>query len=154
MDIIANKKFVSGLVVSGLSHNEIAILATGIIIFAMATLLVVRRIQRSSHAKIRNAQTNEAVAKNQRRRISEGMKRVEIENRALQQKLNSAQKLVKQVMAEGGKLLDTYHLDYSDIDFGGDDEEDRCKLGEGAQVICASCWHSTQQRAAACSTAH
>ena len=38
-------------------------------------------------------------------------------------------------MAEGGKLLDSYHLDYSDIDFGGDDEEERCKLGEGAHVI-------------------
>ena len=41
-------------------------------------------------------------------------------------------------MSEGGKLLDTYHLDYSDIDFGGEDKEERCKLGEGAQVIRAA----------------
>ena len=41
-------------------------------------------------------------------------------------------------MSEGGKLLDSYHLDYSDIDFGGDDEEERCKLGEGAQVMPSS----------------
>ena len=37
-------------------------------------------------------------------------------------------------MSEGGKLLDTYHLDYSDIDFGGDDVKEWRKLGEGAQV--------------------
>ena len=56
----------------------------------------------------------------------------------LQDKLYAAQKLVKQVMAEGGKLLDTYHLDYSDIDFGGENEEERCKLRECAQVIRAA----------------
>jgi hypothetical protein len=63
------------------------------------------------------------------------MKRVEREKAVLQDKLYAAQKLVKQVMAEGGALLDTYHLEYSDIDFGGEDVEERCKLGEGAQVL-------------------
>ena len=62
------------------------------------------------------------------------MERVEGEKAALQELLDSAQKLVKQVMAEGGKLLDSYHLDYSDIDFGGEDVEKWLKLGEGAQV--------------------
>jgi hypothetical protein len=61
---------------------------------------------------------------------------VQSEKAVLQDKLRSAQKLVKQVMKEGGKLLDTYHLDYSEIDFGGEDEEERTKLGEGAHVIC------------------
>ena len=63
---------------------------------------------------------------------------VEREKAALQDKLYAAKKLINQVMAEGGKLLDTYHLDYSDIDFGGENEEERCKLGEGAQVIRAA----------------
>ena len=54
---------------------------------------------------------------------------------ALENKLYAAKKLIDQVMSDGGKLLDTYHLEYSDIDFGGEDVEERCKLGEGAQVL-------------------
>ena len=64
---------------------------------------------------------------------------VEREKAALNDLLYAAKKLINQVMSEGGKLLDSYHLDYSDIDFGGEDEEERCKLGEGAQVIRAAC---------------
>ena len=56
----------------------------------------------------------------------------------LQDQLHAAQRLVTNVMAEGGKLLDIYHLDYSDIDFGGGKEAERCTLGEGAQVIRAA----------------
>ena len=62
----------------------------------------------------------------------------EREKAALQDQLYAAKKLIDQVMSEGGKLLDSYHLDYSDLDFGGDDEEERCKLGEGAQVTRAA----------------
>ena len=47
----------------------------------------------------------------------------------LQDQLCAARKLVEQVMAEGGKLLDTYHLNYSDINFGeGGIEGGRHKL--------------------------
>ena len=60
---------------------------------------------------------------------------MKLEKFTLENKLHAAKKLVKQVMAEGGALLDTYHLEYSDIDFGGEDVEQRCKLGEGAQVL-------------------
>ena len=35
-------------------------------------------------------------------------------------------------MSEGGKLLDTYHLNYSDINFGEEGIEGRHKLGEGS----------------------
>ena len=59
----------------------------------------------------------------------------EREKAALQDKLYAAKKLIDQVMEEGGKLLDSYHLDYSDIDFGGDDVKEWRKLGEGAQVV-------------------
>ena len=61
----------------------------------------------------------------------------EKEKAVLWDKLNEATKLVKQVMKEGGALLDSYHLDYSDIDFGAEDPEKWCKLGEGAQVLAA-----------------
>ena len=64
--------------------------------------------------------------------------KAEREKAALQDKLYAAQKLVKQVMAEGGKLLDSYHLDYSDINWGKV-EEGRCKLGEGSQVCVSAC---------------
>ena len=62
------------------------------------------------------------------------MRRVQKEKASLKDKLFAAQKLVKVVMAEGGALLDTYHLNYSDIVFGEDGVKDRCKLGEGAQA--------------------
>ena len=48
--------------------------------------------------------------------------------------LQQAKVLVEHVMAEGGALLESYHLDYSDIDFAGQSGGERCKLGEGAQV--------------------
>ena len=113
---------------NALGDAEIAAISVGIIILALAALAVVWRILRNSHAKVVHAQTGEAIAVT-RANIVAGEKDI------LQGKLDSAQKLVKQVMAEGGKLLDSYHLDYSDIDFGGDDEEERSKLGEGAHVF-------------------
>ena len=78
-------------------------------------------------------------AKDEKEEASKKVRELEQEKFALEDKLYAAQKLVKQVMSEGGKLLDSYHLEYSDIDFGGENEEERCKLGEGAQVIHAAC---------------
>ena len=58
----------------------------------------------------------------------------EREKAALQDKLRAAQELVKQVMSEGGRLLDTYHLNYSDINFSPFGIEGRHKLGDGSYV--------------------
>ena len=50
----------------------------------------------------------------------------------MQEQLQQAKNLVKQVMAEEGAALNAFHLDYRDIDFGGEKIEDRFKLGEGS----------------------
>ena len=60
------------------------------------------------------------------------MKNIQCENAALQDKLRSAQKLVRRVMSEGGALLDSYHLEYGDIEFCGGDDGEKYRLGEGA----------------------
>jgi hypothetical protein len=118
-----------------LSDTEIAGLSVGIVAFLMLVALVVRHIHRSSNAKVTQADLKASAAVNEKDAAKASMKRVEREKAVLQDKLHAAQKLVKQVMAEGGALLDTYHLDYSDIDFGGEDVEERIKLGEGAQAL-------------------
>ena len=71
-------------------------------------------------------------AKDAKEEASKKVRALEKEKAALQDKLRAAQKLVKQVMAEGGRLLDTYHLNYSDINFGEGGIEGRHKLGEGS----------------------
>ena len=120
---------------SGLSDTHIAALSTGLVLFVMLVALVVGRIHRSSNAKVTQADLKVNAALNEKDAANASVKRVEREKATLQDKLHAAQKLVKQVMAEGGALLDTYHLEYSDIDFGGEDIEERRKLGEGAQVL-------------------
>ena len=50
----------------------------------------------------------------------------------MEEQLQQAKNLVKQVMAEEGAALNAFHLDYRDIDFGGEKIEDRFKLGEGS----------------------
>ena len=92
------------------------------------------RQRRRSNAKVAMAKSGMLTALAQVEVVNESMQRVRGEKARLQDKLNSAQKLVVQVMAEGGALLNSYHLEYSNIDFGGADVQKRHKLGEGAQV--------------------
>ena len=143
IELLANRAkpaVVTSPVEGGLTQEEVAMLATGLVLSAAFAVLVVARIHRSSTAKIRQAQSKVSVAHEETRESAQRVERVEREKQALQGKLNSAQMLVKQVMAEGGALLDSYHLEYSDIAFeGGAAEEDRRKLGEGAQVCARRC---------------
>ena len=60
------------------------------------------------------------------------MQRIKEEKIKLVEKLTTAQKLVQRVMEEGGSLLDKYHLDSNDIDFGVGSVDERITLGEGA----------------------
>ena len=121
---------------AGLSTAATASIAGVIIVVALLTLLAFLAFRRKSNAKVRMADSKTKYALEEKEEASKQVREKEKENVALQNQLYAAQKLVKQVMSEGGKLLDTYHLDYSDIDFGGEDEDDRSKLGEGAHVIC------------------
>ena len=86
-------------------------------------------------ASAAKAQSEAAAAEQDKFSAEAKIQQVEREKAALQDRLYAAKTLIDQVMSEGGKLLDSYHLDYSDIDFSGEGEEERCELGEGAHVI-------------------
>ena len=116
------------------------IAVSGVVYGAVA---IARR--RKLQIKVTAAVLKASVAEKDKYSAEAKTQQVEREKAALQDKLYAAKKLVNQVMSEGGKLLDTYHLDYSDIDFGGDDEEERCKLGEGAQVMRMLCACATNK---------
>ena len=84
---------------------------------------------------MRHAQSKEAAALQESVDLGVSMQRVESEKAVLQAKLSSAQKLVKQVMAEGGALLDTFQLKFSEIDFhAASNGGERHRLGEGSKV--------------------
>ena len=135
----------TGVIPGGSLSILVVALVTGLAMLSLIALSVLFARYRKRNtvvvvlaANAAAAQREAAAAKQDKVSAEAKTQQVEREKAALQDKLYAAKELVNQVMSEGGKLLKTYHLDYSDIDFGGNDEEERCKLGEGAQVICAA----------------
>ena len=121
---------------AGLSTAATATIAGSFIVVALLTLLAFLAYRRKSHAKVAEADLKADKHEQEKFAAEKATQQAEREKAALQDKLYAAKKLINQVMEEGGKLLDSYHLDYSDIDFGGDDVKEWRKLGEGAQVVC------------------
>ena len=107
-------------------------LVTGLAMLALIALSVLFARYRKRNQVVDMLSHGMEAAQQSFARVQRENKQIEREKAALQDKLYAAQKLVKQVMAEGGKLLDTYHLNYSDINFGKGGIEGRCKLGEGS----------------------
>ena len=120
---------------AGLNIAATASIAGAILFVALLTVLLFLAYRRKSDAKIVAANLKADEHEQEKFAAEKATQQAEREKAALQDKLYAARKMVNQVMAEGGKLLDSYHLDYSDIDFGGDDVEEWRKLGEGAQVV-------------------
>jgi hypothetical protein len=116
---------------AGLSTAATASIAVVTIVVALLAILAYRK----ARAKIAHADSKADKHEQEKFAAEAKTQQVQRDKAALQDKLYAAKKLIDQVMEEGGKLLDSYHLDYSDIDFGGDDVKEWRKLGEGAQVV-------------------